>query len=73
MNMIEVTSSQIRTMGHDEATETMRVEFHNGSSYLYSPVPAALFKEIVESESVGKAFNEKIKKKPDTYPYVKVG
>lgn len=72
MDMREVSSSQIKTMGHDETTQTMRVVFHNGSTYEYGHVPRAVFDSIINAESVGSKFSSVIKKNPTVYPYRKV-
>lgn len=72
MDMREVTSSQIQSMGYDKPTRTMRVIFHNGSTYEYSFVPQDVFDSIVNAESVGSKFSAVIKKNPKVYPYRKV-
>lgn len=70
--MIPVSSSTISAMGHDEVSKTMKVEFKNGSVYQYQNVEGELFSSIVGAESVGKAFDAKIKKQAANHPFTKV-
>jgi KTSC domain len=41
-----VASSSISAIGYDEASETLEVDFLNGSTYQYYNVPAALFEQF---------------------------
>lgn len=64
-------SSQIAEMAH--ARTTLRVKFHPGTVYEYGGVSRELYEEIKnDPDSVGKAFNAKIKSKPSVHPYRKI-
>lgn len=69
---VAVESSMIKSLGYDAKATTMDVEFNGGSVYRYKDVPAALYVEILNSESVGEAFSANVKKYPARYPYTKV-
>ncbi|MBI1287147.1 MAG: KTSC domain-containing protein [Flavobacteriales bacterium] len=67
---IYVSSSNIEAVGYDEATETLRVWFLNGSVYDYSGVNSLEFEGLRDAPSVGSYLHQNIK---GQYPYVKVG
>jgi hypothetical protein len=56
-----VTSSNLAAVGYDPDTETLEVEFKNGSVYTYSAVPADVYNELMEADSIGRAFAALIK------------
>lgn len=56
-----VVSSTIRSVGYDEGTRTLEVEFNNGSTYQYDDVPAKEYRALLSAESVGKQFHKSIK------------
>lgn len=70
MEMKQVESSNISAIGH--AGHTMVVQFKNGTKYRYENVSAELYQRILDAESVGKAFNELVKKNPTAHPYAKL-
>ena len=62
MNRTEVDSSQIKSVGYDEATLMLEVEFrYSGSVYTYFDVPKSEYDAMMAAESVGKYFNANIK------------
>tara|TARA_Y100001973_G_C5094634_1_gene279374 strand:+ start:107 stop:322 length:216 start_codon:yes stop_codon:yes gene_type:complete len=63
-----VESSLLKGLGYDAATSTLEVEFHNGSVYVYEGVPQTVYSDIMGAESVGKAFNQLVKRE-GAYPY----
>ncbi len=63
-----VTSSNIVSIGYEDATETLEVEFKN-AVYQYYNVPRPIFDQLMESESKGKFLNAYIK---PSYPCSKV-
>jgi hypothetical protein len=65
-----VASSTISAIGYDEASETLEVEFLNGSIYQYYNVPAALFEQFRTAPSKGQFLNTMIR---NAYPYSRVG
>lgn len=61
--MIKVKSSAIKTIGYDEKTNTLYVEFKNRHIYMYLNVFNEEQKGFLSADSKGKYFNRKIKKK----------
>jgi hypothetical protein len=62
--MTAVTSSQIAAIGHDPATNTLRVQFKgSGSVYDYANVPADVHQAFGKAESLGKFLGSHIKGK----------
>ena len=65
-----VPSSNVASIGYDDATETLEVEFVSGSIYQYYNVPRNLFEELVSAASKEQFLNQYIK---NTYPFSRVG
>lgn len=62
INRVPVTgSSNIISIGHDESTQTLEVEFKSGDVYRYEGVPSSVHKDLMCAESVGRFLNDKIK------------
>lgn len=61
MEMIPVTSSNIEAIGYDVGSETLSVEFKNGSTYQYFDVPERVFEELRDAGSVGAYLSSNIK------------
>ena len=57
--LTEVKSSNIKAIGHEGGD--LIVAFTNGTGYGYAGVPEQVYAMMLESESVGKFFNAKIK------------
>ncbi len=62
-------SSMIKNLRYNFDSNSLKVEFNNGSIYEYAGVAAELYDDLCKAESVGKFFNEKIK---TTYPHSKL-
>jgi hypothetical protein len=58
-----VKSSAIASMGHDPATQTLEVTYHNKSTYRYSGVSPQEHLSILAAPSKGKALNSLIKRR----------
>jgi hypothetical protein len=58
-----VTSSDIASIGYDEATETLEIEFHATGVYRYFSVSKSVADEFRASPSPGKYFLQNIKGK----------
>lgn len=72
MQRREVSSSQIRSIGHDETTNTLEVEFaSNGAVYQYENVPREVYVSLIGAGSVGSYFNANVKGN-SAYPYRRV-
>jgi hypothetical protein len=61
MERVSVSSSNIASVGHDESSQTLEVEFLNGSIYEYYDVPEYVYQELITAASVGSYFSQRIK------------
>lgn len=68
MKRQRVTSSSLRSVGYDESTETLEIEFHNGRVYRYYDVPREVYEELMSAESLGSYFVENIR---DNFRYAR--
>lgn len=68
MNRDFVSSSSIAAVGYDAASETLEVEFTNGSIYQYYNVPQPIYEAFMDSPSKGQFLSSQIK---DRFPYAK--
>ena len=67
--MHPVSSSNIAAVGYDAESESVYVEFLNGSTYKYSGVPASEFENLKTASSVVSYVNRNYK---NVYPFEKV-
>lgn len=65
-----VPSTNISSIGYDEVTETLEIEFLNGTIYQYFNVPKNMYDQLMQAGSKGKFLNTYIK---NAYPYSRVG
>ena len=65
-----VTSSNIRSVGYDEPSQTLEVEFDNGSIYQYYNVGSDLYAQFMAAPSKGQFLGAYIRR---SYPYSRVG
>jgi hypothetical protein len=61
MEMINVDSSNIESVGYDEDSSTMQLQFKNGGLYQYFDVPEDVFIGLRDAPSAGKYLAERIK------------
>ena len=61
MKMEPVNSSNVAAVGYDEDSQTLQVEFNNGSTYQYFDVPKAIYDGLYHANSVGGYLNANIK------------
>ena len=64
-----VESSSLASIGYDNATETLEIEFRRGGIYQYYNVPSRIFDELMVAGSKGQFFHAYIK---STYSYAKM-
>ncbi|CAM3540935.1 conserved hypothetical protein [Agrobacterium tumefaciens str. B6] len=64
-----VGSTNLVSIGYDEATETLEVEFTSGTVYQYYNVSIALYEQLMSAPSKGQFLNTYIK---NAYPYSRV-
>lgn len=55
-----VPSSAVKSVGYDEKTRELEIEYRNGT-YRYYPVPKQLFEEMMRSDSIGEFVEQRIK------------
>lgn len=55
-----VESSMMRTVGYDPKEQILEIEFQSGRIYHYYKVEEAVFKELLEAESLGRYFRNNI-------------
>lgn len=70
MNRQPVASSNIASIGYDEPSQTLEVEFTNGAVYQYYNVPQPLHEQLMHAGSKGQFLAYQIK---NAYPYSRVG
>ncbi len=61
MDRISVESSNLASVGYDEDSSIMEVEFNDGSVYQYYSVPSYVFDELLTASSKGKYFHKNVK------------
>ena len=59
--MIPVESSNVHSVGYNEKTNEMFVQFLTKSVYKYKEVPKVVYDALFEADSVGCYLNKKIK------------
>lgn len=64
-----VSSSNIKSVGYDPASETLEIEFKGGAVYQYSGVPGIMHDELINADSIGSFFARNIR---NEYNYKKV-
>lgn len=69
MEMIPVDSTDLEEIGYDADTNTLVIEFKRGNVYKYNDVPQAVYDGLMSADSVGKYFNQFIKR---NYGYSKI-
>lgn len=70
MDRYNVASSNIRSVGYDAPTQTLEVEFLNGTIYQYYGVPENMYEQMMNEHSKGRFLNTYIR---NQYPYSRVG
>lgn len=70
MERYNVASSNIRSVGYDPQTQTLEVEFMNGTIYQYYGVPENIYDKMMGEQSKGRFLNMYIR---NQYPYSRVG
>lgn len=62
MDRVPVSSSNIASIGYDQQSATLEVEFLNGSIYQYYDVPEHEHEGLMNADSHGKYLDANIKK-----------
>jgi hypothetical protein len=63
MQMITVSSSNLKGVGYEPGDSSLVVHFMNGTLYKYLRVPQATFDALMRAPSKGRFFNDNIKDK----------
>lgn len=71
VDRIPVSSSNVASIGYDESTSTLEVEFLSGRIYHYYGIPKHVYESFIDADSKGKYLNNYIKKAG--YSYARVG
>jgi len=61
MERLAVESSNVVSIGYDEANEILEVEFRGGAVYQYSGVPKEVNDELNAADSAGSFIHQRIK------------
>lgn len=69
MKRISVSSSNIASVGYDEASRTLEVEFLNRSVYQYFQVDSSVYTAMVGASSVGSYFARNVR---DVYRWTRL-
>ena len=64
-----VSSSDLRSVGYDQDSRILEIEFHGGRLYHYFDVPISEYSALMDSPSKGRYFHQRIK---DVYSCVRV-
>ena len=56
-----VKSRILRSVGYDDSTKILEIEFHTGLVYQYSGVPPKVYADLMHSGEIGKFFSEKVR------------
>lgn len=70
MDRIAVASSTIAAIGFDEASQTLEVEFNEGSIYQYYNVPSVVYDQLMAAPSKGQFLHYQVK---GQFPFDRVG
>jgi len=65
-----VASTTVTSIGYDEPTQTLEVEFSSGSIYQYYNITAFLYEQLMQAPSKGQFLHANIR---NAYPYSRVG
>ena len=63
---LSVKSRILRSVGYDESTKILEIEFSSGFVYQYSGVPPKVYADLMHSAEIGKYYSEKVRPKFQT-------
>ena len=63
-------SSNLESVGYDDRTQTLEVQFVNGRIYQYYGVPSNMHEQLMQAPSKGRFFNTYIR---NSYAFSRVG
>jgi hypothetical protein len=56
-----VKSVILRSVGYDDSTKILEIEFRSGLVYQYSGVPPKVYTDLMRSSEIGKYFSDKVR------------
>ena len=56
-----VKSVILRSVGYDDSTKILEIEFHSGLVYQYLGVPSKVYMDLMRSGEIGKYFSDKVR------------
>lgn len=66
-----VNSSNLASVGYDETSSTLEVEFNHGGIYQYSNVSESVYNGLMNASSHGSYFDSNVKKAGYSYSKVR--
>jgi hypothetical protein len=61
MERQNVKSRILRSVGYNESTKILEIEFQNGLVYQFLDVPPKVYADLMHSGEIGKYFSEKVR------------
>jgi hypothetical protein len=61
MKRAPVDSSSVLSVGYEDASHELEIEFRNGRVYRYQQVPVAAYRLLLQAKSIGEYVNTVIK------------
>ena len=61
MDRISISSSNLKSIGHDSSSPTPEVEFHQDKIYQYQGVPVGVYENLMNSGSLGRFLHRNVK------------
>jgi hypothetical protein len=58
---VQVQSTVIASVGYDETTRMLDIEFHSGAVWRYLDVPPEIHRALLDADSKGRFYNANIK------------
>ena len=58
---LSVKSRILRSVGYNESTKILEIEFSSGLVYQYSGVPPKVYADLMHSAEIGKYYSEKVR------------
>lgn len=71
MNLVPVTSSNLRAVGYDASTHSLIISFHSGGTYQYENITDQMHRNLMSASSKGTFFRKYIRDKT-AYPCRKI-
>lgn len=70
MHRNHISSSAISSVGYDERSSVLEVEFSSGAVYDYFKVPPRVYRDLLKAPSKGSFVSRRVR---DRYPFIRRG